>query len=54
MQLTEDAAVRPAVRLTAELIAYTFLDPDVANSRWRIGIVSSAGGHAKWFDFRLR
>jgi TolB protein len=52
VQLTETRAVRPAVSPDGELIAYHHLDPDVAESRWRIGVVSSAGGpRLKWFDF---
>lgn len=51
-QLTETRASRPAVSPDGELIAYAYLDPDVDRSRWRIGIVSSAGGMPlKRFDF---
>ena len=52
VQLTETRAMRPAVSPDGELIAYHYLDPDVDKSRWRIGIVSSAGGpRLKRFDF---
>jgi len=52
VQLTETRAMRPAVSPDGKLIAYHHLDPDVDKSRWRIGIVSSAGGQRlRWFDF---
>lgn len=52
MQLTETRAMRPAVSPDGELIAYHYLDPDANKARWRIGVVSSAGGaRLKQFDF---
>lgn len=52
VQVTETRAARPAVSPDGKLIAYHHLDPDAAKSRWRIGVVSSAGGRRlKWFDF---
>ncbi len=51
VQLTETRAQRPAVSADGELVAYHYLDPDVARSRWRIGVVSSKGGpRLKQFD----
>lgn len=44
IRLTETRAQRPAVSPDGALIAYHYLDPDVDQSRWRIGVVSSAGG----------
>jgi len=52
VRLTETRAMRPAVSPDGELIAYHYLDPEVDRSRWRIGVVSSAGGpRLKQFDF---
>jgi Tol biopolymer transport system component len=52
VQLTQTRAVRPAVSPDGKLIAYHYLDSDVPSSRWRIGVVSSAGGEPlKRFDF---
>lgn len=51
VQVTETRALGPAVSPDGKLIAYHHLDPDVDKSRWRIGVVSSAGGpRLKWFD----
>jgi Tol biopolymer transport system component len=51
VQVTETRALGPAVSPDGKLIAYHHLDPDVDKSRWRIGVVSSAGGRRlKWFD----
>jgi Tol biopolymer transport system component/DNA-binding winged helix-turn-helix (wHTH) protein len=52
VQLTETRAMRPAISRDGALIAYHYLDPDADRSRWRVGIVSSAGGlRLKQFDF---
>jgi len=52
LKLTETRASRPAVSPDGKLIAYPYLDPDVDTSRWRIGVVSSAGGpRLNQFDF---
>lgn len=52
MQLIETRAMRLAVSPDGGMIAYHHLDPDADKSRWRIGVVSSAGGRRlKWFDF---
>lgn len=49
--LTETRAARPAVSPDGELIAYHYLDSGEHKSRWRIGVVSSAGGaRLKQFD----
>jgi Tol biopolymer transport system component len=51
VQLTQTRAQGPAVSPDGKLIAYHHLDSDVDKSRWRIGVVSSAGGpRLKWFD----
>jgi Tol biopolymer transport system component/DNA-binding winged helix-turn-helix (wHTH) protein len=44
VQLTDTRAARPAVSPDGLLIAYHYLDPEVASSRWRIGVISTFGG----------
>ena len=52
VQLTETRVARPAVSHDGTLVAYHFLDPEAEGSRWRIGVVSIAGGPPlKRFDF---
>ena len=52
VQLTKTRASRPAVSPDGTMIAYYYLDPDVAKLQWRIGVVSAEGGPPiKRFDF---
>lgn len=44
VQLTKTRASWPDVSPDGQMIGYYYLDPDVAKSRWRIGIVSANGG----------
>lgn len=51
VQMSDTRVARPSVSPNGELIAYHYLDPDVASSRWRLGIMSSSGGpRLKQFD----
>ena len=50
-QLTTTNALRPAISPDGKLVAYHYLDSEIAKSRWSIGIVSvESGQRIKRFD----